>query len=201
MTLPEGFVSLPLDEPVWERFFSVFPLVLVGTREADGGHDLAPKHLAMPMSWGPWFGFVCTPRHRTWVNALRTGVFTVSYPRPDQVVLASLAASPRCGEARHKPALQALPVFAAQAVDGVLVEGAPLHLECRLEHTLEGLDDNGLMVGRVLAVHVHRDALRDPERDDNELVRDRPLFAYLYPGRFAVIERSDGFPMPAGFRR
>ena len=78
MALPEHVRSLPLDEPVWERFFTVFPLVLVGTREEDGGHDLAPKHLAMPLSWGNWFGFVCTPRHRTYQNAVRTGAFTVS---------------------------------------------------------------------------------------------------------------------------
>ena len=79
MSLPECLVSLSLDEPIWERFFSVFPLVLVGTLEEGGGHDLAPKHLAMPLSWGRWFGFVCTPRHRTYQNAVRTGAFTVSY--------------------------------------------------------------------------------------------------------------------------
>ena len=78
MALPEHVRSLPLDEPVWERFFTVFPLVLVGTREEDGGHDLAPKHLAMPLSWGNWFGFVCTPRHRTYENAVRMGAFTFS---------------------------------------------------------------------------------------------------------------------------
>jgi hypothetical protein len=58
MSLPESLVSLSLDESIWERFFSVFPLVLVGTREEDGSHDLAPKHLAMPFSWGRWFGLV-----------------------------------------------------------------------------------------------------------------------------------------------
>ena len=39
-------------------------------------------------------------------NSVR-GVFTVSYPRPAQLVLASLAASPRCGD-EGKPALAAL---------------------------------------------------------------------------------------------
>lgn len=202
MSLPESLISLSLDEPVWERCFGVFPLVLVGTREADGGHDLAPKHLAMPLSWRNWFGFVCTPRHRTYQNALRSGVFTVSYPRPEQVLITSLAAAPRCGEQQQdKPTLQALPVFPATVVDGVLVEGCYLYLECRLERTLDELDGNSLLIGRVVAAHVHVDALRDEDREDNELIHDHPLFAYLYPARFAVIDRSQGFPLPAGFKR
>ncbi len=201
MALPEHVRSLPLDEPVWERFFTVFPLVLVGTREEDGGHDLAPKHLAMPLSWGNWFGFVCTPRHRTYQNAVRTGAFTVSYPRPEQVVVTSLAAAPRCGEQQDKPALLALPVFPAQVVDGVLVAGCHLYLECRLDRTVDDLDGNSLLIGRIAAVHVHDRALRGDDREDNELVHDNPLFAYLYPGRFAVVDHSQGFPMPAGFKR
>lgn len=201
MALPEHLVSLPLDEPVWDRFFSVFPLVLVGTREEGGGYDLAPKHLAMPLSWGHWFGFVCTPRHRTYQNAVRTGAFTVSYPRPEQVVATSLAASPRCGEDPDKPGLVALPVFPAQVVDGVLVRGCHLYLECRLDRTLDDLDENSLLVGRVVGVHVHAKALRAADQEDNELVHADPLLAYLYPARFTVIDRSQGFPLPAGFRR
>lgn len=201
MVLPDHLVSLPLDEPVWDRFFSVFPLVLVGTREAQGRHDLAPKHLAMPLSWGNWFGFVCTPRHRTYQNAVRTGAFTVSYPRPEQVVLTSLAATPRCDTQQDKPTLHALPVFPAQVVDGVLVAGCHLYLECRLDRTLDDLDENSLLIGRVVAVHVHAKALRSTDQEDNELVHDDPLLAYLYPGRFTAIDRSQGFPLPAGFRR
>ena len=48
--LPEGVQTLP-DVAIWETVFSVAPLVLVGTREEDGAYDLAPKHLAFPMSW------------------------------------------------------------------------------------------------------------------------------------------------------
>lgn len=201
MSLPESLVSLSLDESIWERFFNVFPLVLVGTREEDGSHDLAPKHLAMPLSWGRWFGFVCTPRHRTYQNAVRTGAFTVSYPRPEQVVVTSLAAAPRCDGEQDKPSLLALPVFPAQVVDGVLVEGCPLYLECWLDRTVDDLDGNSLLMGRMAAAHVHVDALRGEDREDNELIHDHPLFAYLHPGRFAVIDQSLGFPLPAGFRR
>src|ERR671938_222319 len=94
----ENIVTLRGDLPVWERIFTVNPLVLAGTRERGGRYDLAPKHTAFPMGWENYFGFVCTPRHRTYHNARREGVFKVSYPRPTQVVLASLAASPRKGD-------------------------------------------------------------------------------------------------------
>ena len=34
-------VELDVRVPVWDRFFTVAPLVLVGTRESDGRFDLA----------------------------------------------------------------------------------------------------------------------------------------------------------------
>ena len=194
------YVDLELDEPVWESFFSVFPLVLVGTREEDGSHDLAPKHLAMPMSWDNYFGFVCTPRHGTYRNVQRTGEFTVSFPSPDQVLATSLAASPRCGDG-EKPALDALQVEPARTVDGVVVTAARVQLECRLERVLDGLGDNSLIIGKLVSARVDPAAARAMDRDDNELVNRAPLLAYLYPFRFAVIDQSQGFPVPEGFSR
>ena len=78
----EAMIPLPLADPIWEGVFTVAPLVLVGTREEDGRHDLAPKHMAMPLGWQNHFGFVCHPSHATQRNAERTGVFTVSFPVP-----------------------------------------------------------------------------------------------------------------------
>ncbi len=40
MSIP--WVTLDIDEPIWDRFFTVAPLVLIGTVEPDGGYDLAP---------------------------------------------------------------------------------------------------------------------------------------------------------------
>ena len=40
---------IAVDQPIWERFYTVAPLVLVGTLEPDGSHDLAPKHMAMQL--------------------------------------------------------------------------------------------------------------------------------------------------------
>ncbi len=196
----EGLVSLPVDQPIWERFFTVYPLVLVGTREADGSYDFAPKHMAMPMGWANYFGFVCTPRHSTYHNIKRDGVFTVSYPRATQVVLTSIAATPRCGGG-EKPNLSVLPTMPAHEIDGLFVRDGSLFLECRLHEIFDGFEHNSLITGTVVAAHVHEDALRESERDDNELFRESPLLAYLYPGRFATIRESYSFPFPAGFRR
>jgi len=193
-------IELDVSEPVWDRYFWVAPLVLVGTREADGNHDLAPKHMAIPMGWQNYFGFVCTPSHHTYSNVQRSGVFTVSYPRPSQLVLTSLAASPRCGE-EGKPVLSVLPVFPASVVDGVLVDGAYMFLECELDRIVDGFGINSLIVGHVVAARVAADAERIDELEDQALVHDTPLLAYLHPGRFTTIEESLSFPFPAGMKK
>ena len=52
-------------DALWERVFTVAPLVIVGSKDTDGTYDLAPKHMAMPLGWRGCYGCVCTPRHRT----------------------------------------------------------------------------------------------------------------------------------------
>lgn len=147
--------------------------MLLGTKEIDGGYDLAPKHMAFAMGWENYFGFVCTPRHTAYHNVRREGAFTVSYPRPTQVVLASLAASSRGGDGTQ-PALNALLTFPASEVDGVFIEDAYLVLECVLERIVDDFGENGLIAGRVVAAHVREDYLRASDRDDNNLIHDSP---------------------------
>lgn len=195
-----NLVTLREDSPIWERVFTVNPLVLVGTRERGGGYDLAPKHMAFPMGWENYFAFVCTPRHATYHNARREGAFTVSYPRPTQVVLASLAASRREDDGT-KPSLYALPTFPASEVDGIFIEDAYLFLECVLDRIVDDFGENSLIAGRVVAAHVNEDYLRISERDDNDLIHESPLLAYLSPGRYARVEDSNSFPFPADFLR
>ena len=193
-------IDLDPGESIWDQIFSVFPLVVVGTREEDGSDDLAPKHLAIPMSWSNHFGFVCTPRHNTYVNIVRQREFGVSYVRPSQAVLASLAASPRCDDGT-KPVTRALPTIAAAQIDAPLIEHGYLYLECELERIVDEIDENSLIIGRIVAARAAADALRDSDRDDGELIVHSPLLAYLYPGRFAEISHSDAMPFPAGFKR
>ena len=191
--------QVDLDASLWERVFTVAPLVLVGSREPSGAFDLAPKHLVAPM-WGPWFAFVCSERHATYQNALREGAFTVSWPQPSQVVLASLAASPRC-ESGDKEILRGLQTFPSRVVDGIFLRDAYFFLECRLDRTVDGFGDNSLVIGQVVAAYASPESLRAFEREDAELIRDHPLLAYLYPGHFAVIEHGQAFPFPRGFTR
>ena len=193
-------IELDTSESIWESFFTVFPLVIVGTREADGSDDLAPKHLAIPMSWKNHFGFVCTPRHNTYQNIVRDRQFAVTYMRPSQTVLASLAASPRC-EDGSKPITQALPTFAAESVNASFVQDGYLFLECELDQMVDNLGENSLIIGRIVRAMIAEDELRTSDQDDEDVVFKAPLLAYLYPGRFAEISNSTKLPFPAGFKR
>lgn len=191
--------SLNVKRTLWDRFFTVAPLVLVGTVDADGRADLAPKHMAIPLGWDNYFGFVCTPRHATYRNVKQAKTFTVTYPRPAGVVAASLAASPRCD--LEKPVVAALETFPARHVNGVFLKNGYLFFECELDRIVDGFGQNALIAGTIVAAYVHRDALRTTDRDDADVLLAEPQLAYLYPGRFAVIDRTKAFPFPAGMQR
>lgn len=179
----------------------VAPLIVVGTR-GDGEDNLAPKHMAMPLSWKTYYGFVCAPHHKTYQNIKATGSFAVSYPRPEQVTAASLTASERRdGPGLEKPIVETLPTFPAPQVDGLFLEDAYLFLECELDRMIDDLDENSLILGRVVAAHVHEDALRVSDGDDQALLHEAPLLAYLHPGRYATVQNTNAFPFPAGFSR
>lgn len=193
-------VGIPVDRPIWDRFFAVAPLTIVGTMEEDGGHDLAPKHMAMPLGWSNYFCFACSPSHATQQNAKRTSSFTVSFPRPDQVVETSLAAGPR-EEGGEKPSLAGVSTFPAREVEGVLVEDAYLWLECHLDKVLDGYGSNSLIIGEIVAAAVAEGSLRSSEDDDADLLAREPLLAYLPPGRFASIDQTFSFPFHTNFKR
>ncbi|MDH3225815.1 MAG: flavin reductase [Thermoleophilia bacterium] len=193
-------IELAPGSGLFERFFSVAPLVIVGTLDDTGEPNLAPKHLAMPLGWENRFGFVCTPRHRTFGNAIRSGAFTVSFPRLEQLIQISQSATPRTLSG-SKPGLRALATFPARHVEGVLVAGAAIFLECELEQVVETSADNGLLIGKVVGAAADPRVVRDPDRDDAEMLRDQPLLAYVAPGRVAEIASTHAFPYPSGFTR
>jgi flavin reductase (DIM6/NTAB) family NADH-FMN oxidoreductase RutF len=193
-------VPIPTDSPVWASFFTVAPLVLVATREPDGRHDIAPKHMAMPLGWQNHYCFACSPRHATQRNIERTREFTVSFPRAEQIVGVSMAAAPREAD-DSKPSLAALDTFPATKVDGVLVEDSYLWLECELDRVIEGFGDNSLIIGSVVAAAVDERALRASDADDSDVIHASPLLAYLAPGRFASIGESLSFPFHVDSKR
>jgi flavin reductase (DIM6/NTAB) family NADH-FMN oxidoreductase RutF len=192
-------VEISTATPIWERFFMAAPLVLVGTKEGDG-YDVAPKHLAMPLGWENYFGFVCSPSHATYRNVLCHREFTVSFPRADRILQASLAAGGRLDDG-SKPSLAAVPTFPASVVDGVLVEGCVLYLECAFERVVEDLGENGLIVGEIVAAAAARDSLRGPDVDDADLLHRLSPLVYLAPGRFGIVRETYSLPFPVGFRR
>jgi flavin reductase (DIM6/NTAB) family NADH-FMN oxidoreductase RutF len=196
----EKLITLDTTRPIWERFFTVAPLVVIGTKEGQG-YDLAPKHMAMPLGHGNYFGFVCTPRHSTYHNVKEHGSFTVSFPRPDQVVTAALAASPRTEESSFsKPVVEALPTFPARKIDAPFVKGSYLYLECSLHRIVDGFGDNSLICGKIIAAYVEEDSLRISDKEDQELIADAPLLVYLAYGRFARVSNSLAFPLPKDFK-
>lgn len=199
-TTPRQPVELDVRQPLWERFFMVAPLVLIGTREPDGRFDLAPKHMALPLGWQNYFGFVCTPRHSTYFNVARERAFTVSFPRPDQVLETSLAASGRCDDG-SKPVVATLATVPARRMAGVLVAGATLQLECELERIVDGFGVNSLVAGRVVAAYADPAALREADRAPEDVLAAAPLLAYLHPGRFASIATANSFPFPEDMRK
>ena len=193
-------VNLPIGgEGLWEAVFTVAPLVVVGTLEQDGSYDLAPKHMVTPLGWSSYYGFVCTARHSTYGNVVRTGEFTVSFPQPEQVVAVGQAAAHR--HEGEKGSLAAIPTVPAAKVDGVHVEGCGLRLECELDRVVEGFDQHDLVVGRIVAAAAPRWAIRDPDVDDAELLNSHPQLAFLSPSRFGSVAGSFSFPFPSEFTR
>ena len=193
-------VQLDTTVPVWDQFFTVAPLVLVGTTEEDGSLDFAPKHMVTPMGWQNYFGFVCTPRHKTCSNIERNGEFTVSYPKPSQVLFMSLAASPRAEEG-GKPIIDYFQTFPAKEVNGRFIKEGYLYFECRHHKTVSGFGENCLITGEIIAAYADESSLRSFEADDQETIHASPLFAYLAPGRFATIDRSNAFPFPESMKK
>jgi flavin reductase (DIM6/NTAB) family NADH-FMN oxidoreductase RutF len=196
----DSLITLDTGKPIWDQFFTVSSLVIVGSKE-HGGFDLAPKHMAMPIGWDNYFGFVCTPAHSTYQNIKREGMFTISFPRPRQVVITSITASPRCGPKGDKPLLNELDTFPSTHIDGVFVRDAYLFLECTLDRIIDGFGSNALIVGRIVAAHVHKDAYRQSDSEDAQQIHESPLLAYLSPGRFASVRETFAFPFPNRFRK
>ena len=199
-SIPDHITEIDTSVPVWEQFFTVAPLVLIGTRDANGALDLAPKHMVTPMGWQNYFGFVCTPRHSTCSNIEQSGVFTVSYPKPSQVLMASLAASPRA-QTGDKPVIDYFSTFPARQIDGEFVVDGYLYFECKHFRTIDGFGDNCLITGEIVAAYADDNSIRHAEGDDQETIHSSPLFAYLAPGRFAEISRSNSFPFPESMKK
>jgi flavin reductase (DIM6/NTAB) family NADH-FMN oxidoreductase RutF len=195
-----SMISIEPDDTFWNRFFTVHGLFLVGSKESDGSFNLAPKHMGMPLGFSPYFAFIGTPRKTTYQNIAREKVFTLSFPKPDQIIPASLSASPRETDS-SKPVIDQLPTTAAKQIDGIFLEHSYLQLECKLHEILGHYGEWEMIVGKIVAAHVDQQFLRKESVDDNDLIHNHPLLAYLHPDRHAKITGSTAVPLPKNFKR
>lgn len=195
-------VNITDASEMWSRCFTVHSLIIVGSKEKDGSYNLTPKHMSMPLGYGPYFGFMGTPRKNSYRNIKREGEFTISYPRPDQLVLSSLAAS-RSKENDSQPVIEQIPTTEAKVVDGKFLEDSYFQLECNLSQIMGNFGEWEIIVGEVVAAYINKDFLRSEDDDinDGRLIRKHPLLAYLHPDRFGVVEESNAFPLPKDFKR
>ena len=197
----KNLVSLDPHIPIWDRVYTVAPLVVIGSKCGEED-DLAPKHMATPIGFGNYFGFVCTPRHCTYDNIKKTGVFSVSFPTPDQLISISLSAAPRNKSiSKSEAVVAALPTIKASSIDVLMIEGAYLYLECELFKIVDGFDDYSLITGIIRQVHVRPEYLKSSDNDEVEQLSRNPLLAYIANGRFATIKETYNFPFPKDFQR
>jgi len=197
----DNYILLEPITSIWDQVFTVAPLVVIGTKEKQG-YDLAPKHMAMPLGFGNYFGFVCTPRHNTFDNILATGQFTVSFPLPDQIISTSLSASPRTEcISKSEGIINSLPILRAPSMDAPIIADAYFYLECELYKIIDGFDDYSIITGRIKAAYAHKDYMKVSEIDEQQQLAKNPLLAYIAPGRFAKISATNGFPFPKNFQR
>lgn len=195
----QKIIHLSNQHPIWNRFYTVSPLVVIGTKEGDN-YDLAPKHMAGALGQENYFGFVCTPNHATYHNAKNTGEFTVSYPKPDQIVVASLAAAPRCAEEREgKKIVDILPTLRAPNVDALFLRNSYLYLECELFKIIDGFGQYSLISGIIKETYLDKNYLKISDYDDQLMLQKAPLLGFLPYSRFSVITNSLQFPMPKDF--
>ena len=197
-----NMIEIEVTNDLWNRFYSVHSLVIIGSKEPDGSFNMAPKHMAMPMGFSNYFGFIGTPRKSTYQNVEREKVFTVSYPRPDQIIISSLTASRREKD-DSKPILDKIPMVDAQKIEGKFLENSYFNLECKLSEIMGKFGEWEFIVGEIVAAYVNEDAMRKETNDfdGTELVYKSPILAYLHPDRFSKIKKSNAFPFPEDFKR
>lgn len=197
----KDFISLNVKETIWEHFYTVAPLVVIGSKE-DEGFDLAPKHMVTPLGFSDFFGFVCTPRHNTYHNIKKYSRFSVSFVKPDQILLSSLAAMPRCAvKDFSKEITNEIPTVKGGDGETIFIRDSYVMLDCTLHKIIDGFDDYSLISGRIERAMVHKNYKVLSDEGQQQQIYDHPLLAYIAQGRFAIIKETLSYPYPKDFQR
>lgn len=193
--------KLDTNSPIWNHVYTVAPLVVIGTKENDG-YDLAPKHMATPLGFDNYFGFVCTPNHGTYKNIKKYREFTVSFPLTNQVLITSLSATSRCDEiSKTKRISETIPTIEATTIDALFVKHSYLYLECKLFKIIDGFNQNSIISGKIETAFVNKNYIKYSELDEQKQLNEHPLLVYIANGRFAEIRKTFNFPFPKNFKR
>ena len=197
----KDFITLNVKESIWEHFYTVAPLIVVGTKE-NNGFDLAPKHMVTPIGFSDYIGFVCTPRHNTYHNILREKRFTISFVKPDQILLSSLAAFPRCSvDSFPKDITNHIPTISTQVGENIFIEDSYVLMDCDLHKVIDGFDDYSIITGKIKLAMVHKNYKIISDEGQQSHIYENPLLAYIAQGRFASVKKTMSYPFPKDFHR
>ena len=94
-----------------------------------------------------------------------------------------------------------LPTFKGKYVDSLLLTDSYLFLECKLFKVIDGFGNNSLITGVIQSAYADIDYVRQSERDDQEMIYEFPLLAYLPYGRYAIVKKTFNYPFPKDFKR
>lgn len=170
------------------------PIGWISTLSKEGVPNLAPYSFFNALSQSPPIVvFGSNGRHAhgakdTARNILETGEFVCNMATFDlrfEVRSTSEAEQPEVNEFERA----GLEFEASSLVKPPRVKASPVHIECMLLKTVElpsELEDNLLIIGRVVGVHINDDCLTDGRID---LSRIRPL-ARLGYGQFSTISET-----------
>lgn len=198
------------------------PVVLIGTANEDGSHNLAP----MSSAW--WLGWRCMlglgMKSKTTENMLRTGECVLNLPSADMVAAVDKLArttgsNPVPGNkikrgyrfAKDKFGVSGLTGIDGETVAAPRVAECPVQLEAKVEdvHAMAARDP--LLRGALAAievsitrVHIHKDLLMETDTDRVDPDKWRPLimsfqqFYGLTPGK---LQRSELGEIPEAMYR
>ncbi len=160
------------------------PIGWIGTRAADGSHNLAPYSFFNAISDMPKLVMFSSAGHKDSVrNIEETGEFTASFVGRDlmEAMNTTSAAVPR-GESEFD--LAGLTPVIGHLVAAPYVGEAFAALECRVTESFrpKGLDgkmsDNYVVIGQVVGIHIREEAIREG-RFDARLVRPIGRMGYM----------------------
>lgn len=177
-----------LSHDPFKAIVSPRPIGWIGTRGADGSHNLAPYSFFNAISDRPKLVMFSSSGHKDSVrNIEATGVFTCSFVGRDlidQMNVTSIAAA--YGESEFE--IAGLTVRYGQLVEAPFVGEALAVLECRMTEvmrprTLDGSESESWVVfGQVVGIHIRDEAIREGRFD---MATARPI------GRMGYMDYCD----------